>query len=374
MKIKLAENIKAFRKERKMTQEQLAEALGVTVGAIHKWEKDLSTPELSFIFAMADLFGTSTDVLLGYEWRNSSAGDMLFLIQQLLQEQKFEDAVAEAEKAMKKFPNNFEVVYQSALTYLEWSRSFDLNNGIQDWQEKAHIRGEEVFRHALELLPQNTDPAISHVSLCRQLAQFHEFCTHIYEAVEVLKESNVCGINDALIGYLYVAYIHDPAKAEEYLGRAYTSLLDDLDSVILGFADTCARRGDADHAIACVEWLRKIHRGIQPENSICVIDWYDAFLLRTQALFSCQKGDFDSSKEYLRKALKLALRYDDAAPDNLSKIEVNRIMHIQSQPRYVGFVAVKTAMQRLDEMANFSDEYAPRLKEIWKEVKEEALQ
>ena len=90
-------------------------------------------------------------------------------------------------------------------------------------------------------------------------------------------------------------------------------------------------------------------------------------------MFSCQKGDFDSSKEYLRKALKLALRYDDAAPDNLSKIEVNRIMHIQSQPRYVGFVAVKTAMQRLDEMANFSDEYAPRLKEIWTEVKEEAL-
>ena len=133
MKIKLAENIKAFRKERKMTQEQLAEALGVTVGAIHKWEKNMSTPELSLIFAMADLFGTSTDVLLGYEWRNSSAGDMLFLIQQLLQEQKFEDAVAEAEKAMKKFPNNFEVVYQSAMAYLEWSRSFDLNNGIQDY-------------------------------------------------------------------------------------------------------------------------------------------------------------------------------------------------------------------------------------------------
>ena len=76
----------------------------------------------------------------------------------------------------------------------------------------------------------------------------------------------------------------------------------------------------------------------------------------------------------MRKAFRLALRYDDAAPDSLSKIEVNRIMHIQSQPRYAGFAAVKTAMQRLDEMANFSDEYAPRLKEIWTEVKEEVLQ
>ena len=75
----------------------------------------------------------------------------------------------------------------------------------------------------------------------------------------------------------------------------------------------------------------------------------------------------------MREAQKEALRYDNAVPDNLTGIEVNRIMHIQSQPRYVGFAAVKTAMQRLDEMANFSDEYAPHLAELWVEVKEETL-
>ena len=38
MKMMLAENIRAFRKERSLTQEQLAEALGVTAGAVYKWE------------------------------------------------------------------------------------------------------------------------------------------------------------------------------------------------------------------------------------------------------------------------------------------------------------------------------------------------
>ncbi len=38
MEIRLAEQIRAQRKARGLTQEQLAEVLGVTVGAVYKWE------------------------------------------------------------------------------------------------------------------------------------------------------------------------------------------------------------------------------------------------------------------------------------------------------------------------------------------------
>ena len=38
MHIKLGDNIRAMRKMRGLTQEQLAEAFGVTVGAVSKWE------------------------------------------------------------------------------------------------------------------------------------------------------------------------------------------------------------------------------------------------------------------------------------------------------------------------------------------------
>ena len=37
MELTLSQNIKKLRKEKKMTQEQLAEVLGVTVGAVYKW-------------------------------------------------------------------------------------------------------------------------------------------------------------------------------------------------------------------------------------------------------------------------------------------------------------------------------------------------
>ena len=53
MKILLAENIRFFRKASGLTQEQLAEAMGVTVGAVSKWESGATTPDLSSILELA---------------------------------------------------------------------------------------------------------------------------------------------------------------------------------------------------------------------------------------------------------------------------------------------------------------------------------
>ena len=54
MDMKLSENIRKYRKERSLTQEQLAEVLGVTTGAVYKWEAGLSVPELNMIVELAD--------------------------------------------------------------------------------------------------------------------------------------------------------------------------------------------------------------------------------------------------------------------------------------------------------------------------------
>lgn len=66
MKMLLSENIARLRRERSMTQEQLAEALGVSFAAVSKWERGAATPELNLIAEMADLFEVSMDALIGY--------------------------------------------------------------------------------------------------------------------------------------------------------------------------------------------------------------------------------------------------------------------------------------------------------------------
>lgn len=42
MQFRLAHNIRRFRKEKNLTQEQLAEIMGVTLGAVYKWEAGVS--------------------------------------------------------------------------------------------------------------------------------------------------------------------------------------------------------------------------------------------------------------------------------------------------------------------------------------------
>ena len=104
----LAVNIRTFRKQRRMTQEQLAEALGVTVGAVYKWEAKLSTPELKMIMQMADLFDASVDVLLGYRMKDNRPEAIVERLYRYCQTLN-PAAPAEAEKALSRYPNSLQV-------------------------------------------------------------------------------------------------------------------------------------------------------------------------------------------------------------------------------------------------------------------------
>ena len=62
----LCESIRALRRERSMTQEQLAEAMSVSAAAVSKWENGQSVPDIAVLTALADFFEVSLDALVGY--------------------------------------------------------------------------------------------------------------------------------------------------------------------------------------------------------------------------------------------------------------------------------------------------------------------
>ena len=63
----LGKRIVAHRKRLGLTQDQLAEKMGVTAQAVSKWENDQSCPDISALPQLADLFDITVDALLGRE-------------------------------------------------------------------------------------------------------------------------------------------------------------------------------------------------------------------------------------------------------------------------------------------------------------------
>ena len=58
--------IRKYRKEKNMTQEEMASYLGVTAPAVNKWENGNACPDIMLLAPIARLLGISTDTLLSY--------------------------------------------------------------------------------------------------------------------------------------------------------------------------------------------------------------------------------------------------------------------------------------------------------------------
>ena len=73
----LGKRIVANRKRLGLTQDSLAEQLGVTAQAVSKWENDQSCPDITMIPRLAEIFGITTDELLGVEKRIVQEAEMV---------------------------------------------------------------------------------------------------------------------------------------------------------------------------------------------------------------------------------------------------------------------------------------------------------
>lgn len=63
----LTENLKRYRTLKNLTQEDIAKYLTITPQSVSKWERGESFPDITFLPALANIFETSVDALLGMD-------------------------------------------------------------------------------------------------------------------------------------------------------------------------------------------------------------------------------------------------------------------------------------------------------------------
>ncbi len=151
MKETMGQIIRRLRKERNLTQEELAEQLGVTFQAVSKWENDSGMPDISQVVPIAHAFGVSTDVLFGTFGTNDTEevwkivkNAQALLSRPLTSKSLFENYLA-VKEGLKLYPNNTVLLMQCLETGI--GLSYPENEEVYDAEHARDIY-HECIRYA----------------------------------------------------------------------------------------------------------------------------------------------------------------------------------------------------------------------------------
>ena len=305
MKLTLKENIRAFRKDRRLTQEQFAEAMGVTVGSVYKWETGQTIPELGMLVEIADFFDVSMDVLLGYRVQDNR---IAAIAERLTEYCRVRDpaALAEAEKALKKYPNSFEVVHFCAQTYAFF--------GIGSKDRAETGKAMELFEQAKRLLSQNRDPEISEQTIGGEMASVLLILGEREKSIELMKQNNAGGIYSDTIGMMLALDGNRRREAEPFLAEALLHNTAGLVDSVIGYALILSARGEHAAAKRMLSGLITYMELIKNGEKADMADKIMASMHTVMAHIHMQEGNPAEAEACMRGVLAAVRRFD-AAPD-----------------------------------------------------------
>lgn len=361
MKTNFSEHIKTLRKQQHITQEQLAEAMGVSAGAVYKWEQGISTPDITLIMELASFFGVSVDALVGYVMYSSDRERILQKLKQIKLDKSYADCWADIEGWLKRYPNDFEVVHSCGVLYNLAS--------IETGDQKQILRSIELLSHACTLIHQNRDPKLSETDLHRDIAIGYLTMGKWDKGMDQLKRNNPCGVNDDLIGHELATNPQHRNDAIPYLTNALLHCTASLYRIVIGFVNLFFAQNDYPSAIEILRWFIAYVDGLRTEHGASYLDKDSAMLLALCGAVYQQIGDTDNARAYLRKARQIALQFD-ASPNYTSQY-IRYCEHAEPQVAYdnIGSTAMDTVQNVIEEGADGPDD--PTLK-LWEDICHEA--
>ena len=211
--ISISENIAKLRRERKITQEQLAEFLGVTKASVSKWETGQSIPDVLMLPQLANYFDVTIDKLMGYEPQLSEE-QILKTYRDLcvaFVQEPFEEVMEKSKKLLHQYYSCYPFVYRICLL---WMNHYMLAN-----EENRKL---EILAEASELCNHIMNNS-KNIVLCNDVVNLHATINLLQgdtkTVIETLVElQNPSRISNQGIGVLIKAYVmaNEMENAERY--------------------------------------------------------------------------------------------------------------------------------------------------------------
>lgn len=339
----LEENIRVMRREKGLTQEQLAEVMGVSTASVSKWETGVAIPELGMLAALADYFEVSIDALIGHTVGKAQLEEKIAEIKELSLANEDEKAIALAEELLRRYPNEYEVVDCTSAAYYT---AFIHN------REKRYIhRCMELIHRKYVLSKDNTGK--KWFEMQKELANCHELLGEWEKAKEFYEESNISGLNDANIARC-LAGMEETNEAINKFSSAVENKVFTLVSDLMQLANLWMDAEDTAKTAATYQAALHIIENFKTQTNLRIMEISCHFAL---ACMENETGNTDAAKEQIRLAVRAELGKNDAKSNATSFLQPEKphqVIHTAFEGSQV--VQLLTAMGEEELLAVANEE------------------
>lgn len=149
MDMKIGEKIMELRKAKKLTQEQLADLLGVSAPAVSKWETDSSYPDITMLCPLARALDTDVDTLLSYEETlpEEKQGRYMTEIIEMIREDREQEAEERLEQLLHSYPSAASLKFSAIAAFSLMEINCAADGGEEETEKKKErwkIRKKEL--------------------------------------------------------------------------------------------------------------------------------------------------------------------------------------------------------------------------------------
>lgn len=286
--MELGNNIRNIRKQRGLRQEQLAEAMGVSIASVSKWENGQCAPELTVLAELADFFEVSIDTLVGHNLKADRMEALIAQMENAAESRNEETAAMLCEKILRNYPNDVRAVEACSDVYYQ----LYIVTTKKNYMEQCIAQTKRLMT-----LKQG-EPERERLARFRYLGNQHGHLEQWDTAKEYYEQSNVMGCTDAAIAECLLKQ----GKTREAVAMASDVLMSrvfEIYGVINTMVSGWSELGEDEKACAALEWMYGLMESLRYNPTTMV-------LIQAQLAGAYEEqGETEAARSAIRKAAEL---------------------------------------------------------------------
>ncbi|NFS07515.1 helix-turn-helix domain-containing protein [Clostridium botulinum] len=282
-KLLIGEVIYRLRKEKAITQEQLANFVGVSTAAVSKWESGASYPDITLLPVIAAFFNVTIDTLLNFkiELSDEEVMDIFNECEKLFSNGEIHKAIDKSKKYIINYTSSYYLKLRIGFLFI-----------IYSWKSTDEEKCKEMIGHSIKLF-EDVSKNCTKIELVEQalfqLGALYQSIGEEDKAVEALNKINKSKVNpDMLLANIYMEK-NELKKAREMMQSKLYKSINDITFACLGLANSY----------------------MKDEKNLCMVEKYYNLSINIKKVFSTDgESILGLSMEYLN-FVQMYLKFKD---------------------------------------------------------------